>query len=282
MRKGLLFSLILALVLVVSGCGSSTDSSNNQADMSMDGMDHMDHGSMEDPYKDSANYNVTWDWANSTVKAGDKAELAISVKDKNGKAVEKYDIVHEQLMHMIIVSKDLSSFAHLHPTYTSGGVFKVEYVFPQAGEYTLFADFTPTGSGKVLKRETFTAAGVAVSPVPLVADYTAPKTIDGVNVKMSFDHLMAGMELGLKFTLTDAATGKDITTLQPYLGAVGHVVIVSEDTQTYIHVHPTDESQRGPTADFMAAFPTTGKYKVFAQFQYNGKLIVAPFVVEIP
>jgi hypothetical protein len=69
--------------------------------------------------------------------------------------------------------------------------------------------------------------------------------------------------------------------LQPYLGAVGHVVILSEDTEQYLHVHPVEELAKGPEARFVTSFPKAGRYKVWAQFQRNDKVMTVSYVVEV-
>jgi hypothetical protein len=78
---------------------------------------------------------------------------------------------------------------------------------------------------------------------------------------------MTGMDLTMTSTIKDAKTKQPITNLQPYLGAVGHVVAISGDTETYLHVHPKNEHAKGPDAKFMTNFSKSGLYKVWGQFQ---------------
>ncbi|MGO4272648.1 hypothetical protein AB4Z22_22875, partial [Paenibacillus sp. TAF58] len=108
------------------------------------------------------------------------------------------------------------------------------------------------------------------------------KVIDGKEVTLSIDHLMADMELNLNFNIKDAKSKQPVKDLQPYLGAVGHVVILTQDAENYLHVHPTDEKTSGPDAKFMTTFPHRGIYKIWAQFQQNGKVFTIPFVIKVP
>ena len=48
--------------------------------------------------------------------------------------------------------------------------------------------------------------------------------------------LVAERESQLAFRLE--RDGEPVTDLTPYIGALGHCVIISEDTQTYLHSHP--------------------------------------------
>jgi hypothetical protein len=46
--------------------------------------------------------------------------------------------VHEQAIHLLVVSEDLSEFYHLHPEQEADGRFRLVYTFPQAGHYRLY------------------------------------------------------------------------------------------------------------------------------------------------
>ncbi len=71
-----------------------------------------------------------------------------------------------------------------------------------------------------------------------------------------------------------------INNLEPYLGAVGHVVILSADAESYLHVHPLDEKASGPDAEFATIFRKAA-YKIWGQFQHNGEILTVPFVVDV-
>ncbi|KAF9108210.1 hypothetical protein BGX30_008661, partial [Mortierella sp. GBA39] len=90
--------------------------------------------------------------------------------------------------------------------------------------------------------------GAPLPAAPVKPDGERVKTVDGLQVTLDFDRLAAGQELMLTYTIEDAGTGAPVTDLQPYLGAVGHVVILSEDAEQYLHVHPMDEKGSGPKA----------------------------------
>jgi hypothetical protein len=69
---------------------------------------------------------------------------------------------------------------------------------------------------------------------------------------------------------------------------MGHCVIISEDTQWYLHSHPQQftmtmpaDARGGPEVAFHTIFPKPGRYKVWGQFQRDGKIIVADFVVNV-
>ena len=86
----------------------------------------------------------------------------------------------------------------------------------------------------------------------------------------------------MTFIIHDAASKQPITDLESYLGAVGHVVALDRNAEKYLHVHPLDEQTKGPEAQFMTTFPSSGIYKIWGQFQYEGKVFTVPFVIEVP
>src|SRR5688572_9282836 len=47
----------------------------------------------------------------------------------NESAQVPLDVVHEEKMHVIVVSKDLSWYAHIHPDYQADGTYTVEETF---------------------------------------------------------------------------------------------------------------------------------------------------------
>ena len=97
----------------------------------------------------------------------------------------------------------------------------------------------------------------------------------------------------LHFTFTDAADGRPVDDLQPYLAAAGHIVIMRADGRTFAHEHAevADADGRpvfalpgttfGPELDVHAEFPTAGIYQLWAQFRLaDGDVITAPFTLR--
>ncbi len=124
-----------------------------------------------------------------------------------------------------------------------------------------------------------TPAGPAAAHLPAttvqVALIPQPRTI------------YAGLHTELVFQLKNSA-GQPITDLVPYIGAMGHCVIVSEDTADYLHCHPEQllnpaESDRGgPTVAFHAVFPRAGRYRIWGQFKReDGELVIAEFTTDV-
>jgi hypothetical protein len=86
----------------------------------------------------------------------------------------------------------------------------------------------------------------------------------------------------IDFTLSDA-DGRPISDLEPFLGAWGHMFIVSADLADAVHSHPitplTDPG--GPRIVFRQRFPRAGTYRVWVQFQRGGQVATLPFTVAV-
>ena len=249
------------------------------------------------------------------IKSGVPATFSFTVKDKQGVTVKDLQIVHEKPMHLLVVSKDLAEFYHIHPEQSADGSYQVSHNFPNGGEYRLYADFTPKDAVQVVEQIDIKVAGTERAKVALQPDDSFEKSVENLKVVMKPSaEIKAGQELTLDFQALDASSGKPATDLQNYLGELAHFVIISEDMKDFVHAHPmgkgekmgdmkmdgkkADEHSAGghqhstmegtvtkPNASEVSAhtaFPRAGLYKLWAQFQRGGKVISVPFIVNVP
>lgn len=265
-------SMVLAVALVA--CGNT----NN----------HENHGAPSpDPHAGHKTENKSAMqthsiWKTTIQKPNTDGEIQIQIQDHSGKPVSDFDINHEKKLHLIIVSEDLSYFNHVHPEFKGNGEFTIDTKMPKPGKYKLIADYIPKGGEQTTQTHWITLEGTAKKEL-LKPETSFVKVADGKEVTLSFEQdLKVNQETMLTFKIKDAASKQDITNLQPYLGAIGHVVILSENTEQYLHVHPMDEKTTGPDAKFHTTFPKSGVYKIWGQFQHDGKVFTVPFVVNVP
>ncbi|NOU92096.1 hypothetical protein GC093_02450 [Paenibacillus sp. LMG 31456] len=215
------------------------------------------------------------------VNANQDTEITIQVTAEDGTPVKQFKENHEKLMHLIVVSQDLSFFNHIHPDYQGNGKFTVKTRFPSGSKYKVIADFIPDGGSNQTKSEWLQVKGQEAAIAEVLPDLNRIKQIGDKEVELKLSGTKAKEEVTLTFNIRDAATKKGINNLQPYLGAVGHVVILSKDAEQYLHVHPVDEKASGPDAKFATTFPQSGIYKIWGQFQHEGKVFTVPFVVDV-
>jgi hypothetical protein len=206
-------------------------------------------------------------------------------RPSSGAVVRRFESVHERLFHLFVVGRDLEYFAHLHPVLRENGSLGVDIAVPKAGPYELVADFMPEGGAPQLIHRAVVTAGYtgALSAVPAVAPDLTEKTDGNMRVRLTPPDPRARREQLLTFELRDPASGADVTDLQPYLGANGHLLIASADFAAVFHSHPVAEvsSAHGPTVVFQVLFPQAGMYRLWAQFQRGGRVATVPFTISI-
>ncbi|MEO8647733.1 MAG: cupredoxin domain-containing protein [Acidobacteriota bacterium] len=245
------------------------------------------------------------------LSADQEVVLKFSVKDKDGKPFDELKVVHEKLIHLLVVSDDLAQFDHVHPERQTDGTFTLSYKFPNGGIFKLYADFTPENSEQIVNVFDVTVSGHPREKTALVADTNFTKTIDGLTFTMkATEPIKAATGTELNFYVTDEG-GKAVSDLQPYLGAMAHFVVISEDTTKFLHVHamegkttdikgtgghgdhsdkhgemdmhvkPVTGKAQTPTVMAHTEFPTGGLYKIWGQFQRNGKVFTVPFILNV-
>ncbi len=229
--------------------------------------------------------------------------LSYTVRDAgSGEAITDLPLDHERPMHTIMVSDDLEDFAHIHPEIRQDASYRVETTPPDADTYRIYTEFVRNGE-KVLDRRELAVGGPTEGGAQLTPDLS-PKTIGGTTVSLDApENIRAGEPVHLDFELT--RDGEPVTDLAPYLGAAAHVAIVSEDGSDFAHGHGeakgAEEAVRGSEdhgeGDAGAAhgvpdsfgpgvradhtFGSPGLYKLWAQFESDGRVVTAPFVVEV-
>ena len=215
---------------------------------------------------------------------------SFTLVDDQGLVLKDLQTEHEKLLHLIVARKDLGEFQHVHPDFsTSTGVFTLSNLkFPSAGDYRIFADFTPTNAQigtdgmplPVIAYQDVTVRG-AYAPQPLGTVDTI-KNVDGYTVSLTTNpqKLVSGTDM-LSFAIVQ--NGKQVTDLEDYLGALGHSVVLKENTLDYIHTHAQEapSSKQNGIITFHVEFPSAGNYKVFLQFKRGGAVETVSFVVPV-
>lgn len=191
-------------------------------------------------------------------------------------------VVHTKPWHLLVMSNDLRWFDHIHPQPNDDGSYSVQETFPAGGDYLLLSDVSPRGYG-----QQFLPVPLKVDGTPFAAPYhLAPSPVTGsfggVTVRLEAPSpLKPHQDIPFVFQVT-TPDGKPAADLEPYLGAMGHLIIVNEDRTRFVHSHPLsmDKSPDG-VVRFVTRFPKAGLYKAWAQFQRAGKVITADFVVKV-
>jgi hypothetical protein len=207
---------------------------------------------------------------------GQKATLDFVVRDPwKNRPVTTFQIVHEQLFHLFVVSQDMQFFVHDHPRFQPDGNFVYDLAFPKAGMYRVLGDFYPDGATPQLITKTVIVPGTPPAPIKLLRDYSTKNT-ENLQVELTTDppQPISGQKTQLYFRLKPAEG------LEKYLGAWAHMLAGSDDLIDLIHTHPII-ADGGPQVQFSLVFPRARAYRIWVQFQRQGVVNTAHFDIPV-
>jgi hypothetical protein len=191
-------------------------------------------------------------------RPGTQTPLTFTITGPDGHAVTDYDVQHEKRLHLIVVRRDATGFQHVHPELAADGTWSTD-VDLTPGPWRVYADFTPTSGEAMTLAADLLVSGDFEAAAPRADTRTA--TVDGYTVTLDGD-LAAGSDTVL--TPRVSLGGRDVTgELEPYLGALGHLVALRRSDLAYLHVHPEG-------LDFHTNVPTAGTYELFLDFKLGG------------
>ncbi|GIN21464.1 hypothetical protein [Siminovitchia fordii] len=268
-------SAVVYLVIVISAysvyasVNPATDGLTNHTDV------EQEEANMENQHNHHNHHQHMNHGANVSTEMTPKisyndGEITIELKDKNGH-VPELEVSHEKYMHLIIVSSDLKEYHHLHPEKKSEGFYQVPIRLADHS-YKVFVDIKPKNLEYFPKPIELHVGETHKQHQDnnLVVDTEFIKTVNGQPVELKATSLVVNKEVTFDFDIKDAKP-------EPYLGALGHVVILDEDGEQFIHVHPVSDNQ----TVFQTQFNKRGIYKLWAEFKFGERVNVYPFVIEV-
>ncbi len=250
-----------------------------------------DQGSGRPVIQSHRSFTLKSDVSTKTYQPNVSSPYTFSIVDDRGATIKDFATVHEKVMHLILVRKDLQEFQHLHPDFNqaTGQFTLANLTFPSDGQYRIFPDFAPMSAQRgpdgmplgVTLNEDVVVGNLANYKPQAVTESSRTQTVQGYTVQLATTPtpITAESSTTLSFALTQK--GRPVTNLEKYLGALGHAVVLREGDLEFLHTHALDENVTNQTGsiDFAVTFPSAGKYKVFGQFQHQGKVLTTDFVV---
>ncbi|MBC7714879.1 MAG: hypothetical protein H7177_16145 [Rhizobacter sp.] len=185
---------------------------------------------------------------------------------------------NEKLLHFIVYDSSLTDFQHLHPVY-NGKSWVIEFDLNRNGDYWIW------GQGILARNKTeFSASnnlsiagGIESYPSPAELELTRTGNDSISSITLSDIQITAKkmVMLDLKFSRTDGSA----PVITNYLGAMAHVIAVTDDGDSLVHVHVMSSK---PTEGMVhATFENPGKYRLWVQFLDNNILRVVPLAIEV-
>ena len=294
--------IIIAVCLIVAIGSYFAYTINKNKTVKNESVDHMMMGHGSTDSQDKFGYKVELTSSDQGIQPGQTTKLTYKIVNKDGDVLKDYTVAHEKIMHLIIVRKDLQEFQHLHPEFNkSTGEFSVDVTFPTDGSYRIFPDFTPTPDNKqkttvTLNKDINVGDMQKYKPQSVAVDAVTEKLVEGFTVSYLLpDSIKAKSAFDYSLVVDK---GGELVNLESYLGAMGHGVIIKEGTLDFIHTHAdgmgmgmmemhgmSAEEHAGHqgepnTIDFSTTLPSSGNYKVFTQFQVDGKVITTDYSIK--
>ncbi len=204
-------------------------------------------------------------------------QLFDTVKNKAVKETD-LEVTNEKVLHFLSYDPALKEFEHVHPTF-DGAFWNVTLNFPASGKFWLWAQ------GKISGGDEFSTPARIDVLVHQPAWPSPPRLTDvrqgsdGISqAVLGNQSLKAGRMamLDLKFLRNDGSAPQ----ITPYLGALAHVIAVTEDADSLIHVHAISGSL--PNKGVLhVTFPSKGFYRLWIQFMDGAVLKTVPLSVKV-
>lgn len=309
MKSSILIALLsIFLVLVVTACSETPDSTPTPAaSTASDGHGHSHSASLVSRpiTRYGGPISVAFEVEPGVPRAGQPFKVSYNLRAAgNPVTLMTLRVVHEAPMHLILMSRDLSYFSHLHPQEEAEGRWAVVTTVPKPGSYLLFNEFVTLKDVTQLERHQITvegsdSAGDAGGEPKLTPTLDSPQKVGELTTVLSASTGIVRRRTPTTFRLNVMKDGQPVTDLKPYLGAAGHVVIVSSDTTQFTHTHgeahetgvqhthtPDEQhavpAQFGPQIEFAHTFNTQpGLYRIWVQFMHGGKVVTVSDTVEV-
>jgi hypothetical protein len=204
---------------------------------------------------------------------------------------------HGKLMHMFLIRQgSLDVFAHIHPQRLDSVNFEAVLPALPSGRYYAFADIARiTGFSETLvdtfdipqgplRFETISAPLLGRDDTFMLTNALGAAEESDAPIFLDADFLLCGTP-GAKMTLPDGSTaileapgeGKFVVgelyklnflvqdpegkpaDLEPYLGMMGHAVVMKPDASVFIHLHPVGNYSMGSQEAMITRFREGGK-----------------------
>nr|WP_295871695.1 hypothetical protein [uncultured Chitinophaga sp.] len=214
------------------------------------------------------------------IAAGENTRLVFRpVNNNHPEDAVPLSIQHEAAFHLIIVNSQLTSFEHLHPQRDADGNYIIDVTFNHAGQYLVYADYQAEGYAPQTDRLTLQVAGQE-QPGAGEAGEKLSTVTDGLQLTIAAAApFVAGAESHIPVTITKDGKALHAADINPYLGAVAHIILIGREDKDFLHIHPMSDSQFPIIGH--TVFPKADIYRMWIQFKTEGVLHTASFTIQV-
>ncbi len=226
--------------------------------------------------------------AEQTPEVGRETRFTLLLATSSGKPIGPDDLVvmHTRPLHLLVIDPTLQDYQHVHP---EPGANPGEWVFAHtprlAGEYRVFADFTPTATGRGLYASADFLVPGEVPVNPVIRDWSAEADGYRFTLKPSSEPVRAGRMTDLTFAVSRPDGGE--VRMQRVMDAYAHLVAFDRERSGFAHLHPNEldlTHAPDPTRSvltFKITIPKAGLYVIWAQVNLTGREQFVPFWFDV-
>src|SRR3989344_5237534 len=291
--------VMLALTLVVAGCGKKTESAN------LGNTTPVASGTAptEKMREKNAKTDEKKDPSKSGMHQGTEAKLAgtrIDLQNSNslkpGKVTLAFKLfgldAHEfsptdlkindgKPMHLILVRDDLAGYQHLYPDYTNE-LWAITAQIPQAGNYYVYVGIEPTEEKPIVLRVPVVIGEPTGNKKYPVSSPNFSEMVGDVTAQLDLASPIKAGEI-TKFNVKLTRNNNPVAQLGSHLGTFGHAVVLMHTEPSHFEYIDTltQEKPTNGVVKFAANFSVDGMYTIFAQFNIDGQTKTFPITVEV-
>lgn len=222
-------------------------------------------------------YFLQFDNDLSNLKSEENFNLSFSPRFKHDeKLVVELETIHEKEAHIIIVSDDLEYFIHVHPENDRNGKYSVKINLPFGGKYELFIEYKPLGSNKITDRFNLLIEGTEKSKAVFKSERYSFVDQNLSVILHPAEDLFSGKEIQIPVAILKGGKELNAANFDNYLGEKAHAVLIGITNFDFLHVHPMVMNNQ---LNLHMNIVESGYYRLWLQFQIDGKLYTADFVL---
>jgi hypothetical protein len=272
-------AIALLLTIVIAGCGSSSPPSITIGAARTFQLAH---------------------WSPAVVRAGVPTVLSFRINQPSGAALTRYRTGSgpHTGVHLIIVRSDLGAIIHHHPKPQADGTFSQQVTFPTPGRYKVVVDAYPQLGGALrnfqLTRWITVPGKAAHQPLPPFRPVT---TVDGYRFALQGKPKLRAIQPNF-LTLHVTRPNGTPATFTPWFGALAHAIFFRAGDLAYFHTHVCSARTTGCTSLLGGArvtgtqtkpgvlrvgvlLPVGGTWRLFLQSKVDGRVLTAPFTLNV-
>jgi len=200
-------------------------------------------------------------------------------------------------VHVIVVRSDLASIIHRHPKPSATGDFAESLTLPAPGRYRVVIDAYPAG-GTLSNFQLFKWVDVPGTTQPeTLPPFRSTVTVGGYTFTLHKPAQLRSVQANF-LTLRVTRPNGTAAAFTPWFGALAHAIFVRKGTLDYFHTHVCAPGATGCTSTIGGAavsgtstrpgrltvgvlLPTSGTWRLFLQTKIGGRVVTAPFTLNV-